>query len=294
MIDVQSGARASLKSTDSGPWSAVPSLLCCTLLFACQPRPTDPATVALEPPSYASIAAAHNARIGRLHDIESRGVVELTWHDEDGRRHREPQVNVDLWINLPHRASMRLEKLSETYLWLGCDADRYWLFDLTGEERVLYMGQPDQPMVFGAHLPVPFQPRQLLDLIGVTTLPLAGESEPVVAHDPETDAWRVTTGALRYHFARQSLLPRRIDLLNDAGEVALYSDLRNEQYVSTPNVPRLRQPQIPGMIDIHTADGSAHIKLVLTDPRAETFERAFDLARLRAGLKPDRVEMAPE
>ncbi|MCA9297098.1 MAG: hypothetical protein KC983_11285, partial [Phycisphaerales bacterium] len=155
-------------------------------LTGCQAPPKDPTPpeddapkVEAPLPEYFEVADVYNRRIDQLVETYARGVVELRWTDGDGNRHMEPQVDLDIWINLPRHTSFRMEKLGELLLWAGSDEASFWLFDLIDKPTTLRIGKHDDLAPAGATSMI-VQPLRLLDLMAFARLPrIAGVPSPM-------------------------------------------------------------------------------------------------------------------
>jgi hypothetical protein len=236
-----------------------------------------------------------------LSRVYSRGVIELRWRDDDGR-HFE-QGSIDLWLQLPRHTALRVEKLGNVFLWLGSDAELFWLFDMLSDDTVLHVSPHTSPLEDAGVFSV--RPLALLDLIGLSKLPLEDDDDdtehPVVSHDQQRNAWVITApgqgGMMRLYFARESYLPIRVESLNDNGEVAFTSVIRPERYrsVPRPGAPASQFASMATLVDItatNTPDGirDGEIKLALDSPTSfvdnQPMDRVFDLPRLIQAMRP--------
>lgn len=272
-------------------------LIAVLLLTACRAKQTvdqPPADV----PSYEELAASHNARIDQLHRTYSRGVIELRWTDDRGR-HFE-QGDMDLWLVLPRHSALKVDKLGHELLWLGSNEQAYWLFDMTGQERVLYVGRHEGAEVMvGRTLDV--KPLALIDLMGLGRLPAESNGQQRVSYDAKLDAWVVSAtgggGPVRLYLDRATLLPQRIESPAESGEVAMASTLRRYESVRVPDTPVPAYPRMAQVVEI-IGDPTQGQQMTATLFISETtgvfeyrqLERVFDFERLRRGLNPDRVE----
>ena len=251
----------------------------------------------------AELIESHNQRIELLGKIHSNGVIEFRWLDEDGREHFEPQVNAKLWIELPCLTALRAEKLDEVLLWLGSDEQRYWLFDLMGDEKKLHTHLHEEAAGDGEKSPLLIKPLALMDLLGLTPLPAippdeAGDGPTIeMSADSERRAWVVQApgagGPMRLFIDQVSRLPVRVETLSASGEVLMCSELRRYKSMIVPGISRAALPKIPTMIDIDDPDGSVSVKLALDEPTGDVedqpWDRVFDLSRLMKAMRPDRI-----
>ena len=245
------------------------------------------------PPTYAELAAAHNSRIERLRQVHATGVIELWWSDEDGRHHE--QCRAQLWLELPRKTALRIEKLGEVLLWLGSDEQRYWFFDgLDRQETVLYVGDHDAVLLAPHRAALATNPFALLDLMAVVPLPCPrGPGDPAVAYDADHDAWRVQApglgGPIRVFFDRSTRRPKRVEALSEDGAVVATSDLGRYESVRQGGVAPLDRPKFPTKVDILQPPGDDRVLLAVDPPLSTINARVFELDRLIQALRPDRV-----
>jgi hypothetical protein len=281
----------------------VPAAVLALLLVACStaPRPRAAEPPAPQPPpepgEAAALIEAHNRRVELLGRTYSHGVIEFRWVDESGDEHFEPQVNARLWLDLPRQTALRAEKLDEVLLWLGSDDEHYWMFDLMGEERVLYLGRHDEDPARARRSPLLIRPLALLDLLAMTPLP-APQSHDGPAFDAERDAWVVTApgagGPMRLYLDRNGGLPVRVETLSRDGAVLMFSSLGRYKSVPVAGVSRAALPRMPTLIDIADPASTVAVKLALDQPGADVddqpWDRVFALSRLLQALRPQRIE----
>lgn len=291
---------------DSGFWiggSALAGALMLTGLGGCKSASKqESGSQTSTAPSYAEIAAFHNARVQQLQTTYSVGVI---WADEKGQLLE--QGNIEMWIDLPARTALRVEKLGEVLLWLGSDEHRYWLFDRRNkDERVLYLGGHEELIAMGGageDSPLTFKPLALIDLMGLSPLP-ERENPPPVKQDAKSNAWVVQAtgrgGTMRLHFDRKTFLPSRVEALTDNGEVTLSSSLSRYESVPLPGVGVPGWPKMAELIDItgHNQAGvnekPGKVRIAINDTTADfdrgVLARLFDLDRLMRAMRSDRVE----
>jgi hypothetical protein len=259
-------------------------------------------------PTYQELAKAHNHRIAQLQKVYADGVIEIRWHDEKGS-HFE-QGNMELWIQLPRNTALRVEKLGEVLLWLGSNQDHYWLFDMIADEKLLHVGRHDQTMTDQSGGALNVKPLSLLDLMGLTLLPVDLESTPPVGFDQSLQAWVIQTqgqgGPMRIYFDRASLLPSQVETLSTNGEIVLSSVLKRYESVTLEGMLPVAFPKIPELVDI-AGDPSAaanrsggqptvkgEVKIAINQATgkvdADELARVFDLQRLIKGLNPRRID----
>ena len=281
----------------------VPAAMLAVVLAACSsaPRGGSSESPAAQPPAEpagaAALIEAHNRRVELLDKTYFHGVIEFRWVDESGDEHFEPQVNARLWLDLPRQTALRAEKLDDVLLWLGSDDEHYWMFDLMGEERVLYLGRHDEDPAQARRSPLLIRPLALLDLLALTPLPMP-RSNDGIAFDADRDAWVVTAagagGPMRLYLDRKGGLPVRVETLSSDGEVLMSSSLGRYKSVPVAGVSRAALPRMPTLIDIADPGSTVAVKLALDQPSGEVddqpWDRVFALSRLLQALRPQRIE----
>lgn len=294
--------RACIRSAPPTLW-----LLSALLIFltGCKPKDIEvaPPAVADNATTRGQLIAAQNDRAARLATTCSDGVIELRWEDDKGEH--TDQGDIELWQTTGNRTAARISKLGEDLFWLGSMDEQWWLFDLTTKgDRVLYRGTHEQVGERLAGLGV--RPLALLDLMGLTAIAAdpAGEARPL-GIEKTGKALRLEArgrgGPLRYEFDATSLLPTSIQLLDTAGAVIAASTLSRFESVPAPNTAIMARPKMPRTIDIQLQQageggivGDVKISFNQTvgeiDPKQ--LAQIFDLERLIAALRPDRVDEA--
>jgi hypothetical protein len=279
---------------------AAAGLLALALPAGCRtgPATTGGPAVVIDDAAVAAALARHRERVDALARVTSRGVIELRWRDEEGEEHFEPQVDAHLWIERPRRTALRGEKVGRDLLWLGSDDERFWFFDMMGDESRLFVASHADAHRAVESWSLPIAPLALLDLMGLTAVPgAAGDGPGGVTLDAERDAWIVHAagagGRMRLFLDRTSGLPVRVESIGPDDAVVLASDLGRYRSVDVPGVAAARRPRMPTLIDIADPAGTMSVKLALGTPEvdesAPQWGTVFDLAALTRYFRPDHV-----
>lgn len=252
------------------------------------------------PDGVPAVLEAQALRMRRLTLLESRGVIEFRWRDEDGA-HFE-QCDLDLFAVLPHRVAVRASKVGERFLWLGCDESRWWVFRLAEKPSRLEVYPLGVAPGGGA---TPYSPRDLLALAGLVPLP-PNDGKAMTARTAPDGTVVLDVAAsgvsprMRWGFTLGSGVPAAIEMLTPAGEVIARANLSN--YVSCP-VEGLAVgdwPRVPSRIEVVSgpagpagaaAEGDA-VRIALDAPsgRGERIkDRLFRLEELQESLRPEEV-----
>lgn len=285
-----SGARAGKVKNggrmDAGKGGAAVLLACLGLLAGCRGQERGKDDIPSGPaPSYTELARAYNARVARLEAIQGTLDLVVTGTDKDGNEQKD-QGEGNLTFVRPSKVALRVDKVSQTYFWLGSDDARFWWFDLHAQEKVAVVGThaaatPEQ----AAHLGLPVHPLDLLELAGVVPLPETSSDEP---------RWARGGGAVvalpgRWGVRRLTIEPtsgeaRSVELEDASGRVVVRSDLSRYE-----NVPvrgdAAANPRIATRIVARVPSSATSIEIVLHNPKNPGVDRIkpgnFDLADLK-------------
>ncbi len=241
-------------------------------------RPPDPEPEA-QLPSYETIYAGAERRIGTLERLWAASVTSLRYVDAEGERRRD-QGEGHFQMQRPGSLAVFIGKLGETYLILGSDATRYWWIELL-DDRVAYVGRSDEAQQSSeATLGVPVLPSDLLLALDLERWPEPG-SPRVLGVEWSTldgvDRGRtvaVTIDELgrirRVHVDTVSLDPRAVELLTKDGEV--FASSRLSQHARVLNrIGAPVEPRIPMRAEIDLPAAEARLEISLSraamDPR---------------------------
>jgi hypothetical protein len=193
---------------------------------------------------------------------------------------------VEVWLALPDRAAIDVTKFGERLMWIGCNERLAWAFEFDREDgtALRVAGREGAPAAGG----LPVDPALVIALAGLVRLPDSGTIE----RDGARDAWVLTpgagTGALRLSFDRRSMLPLRVEVLDENGSVACYSRIERRRYEALG--PLGSGPMFPTLVDVFGGDGESSIKLALRDPGPDPAPRGyFDVDWLSDRFRPARV-----
>ena len=278
---------------------------CATLLLlgGCAVGPREPAepsgVIARGPvPAYAPIAAAYNARVGGLDRLRAAVSLVIRAPGTEGKQIRE-QVEGNLQLALPDRLALRIDKVSQTLFYLGSNEALYWWMDLTDRPTAMVgrhdAARPGAVAEFG----LPVHPLDLLELLAVRPLPVAGDAtEPALAWSAD-GRWVVVTSPARWNGVRRLYLdpltydPARVEIADGTGRVAVAADLSRYQTVDVREGPRgASPPRVAGRFDIQIPGSEALAVLLVNDPQnpgSRQKAAAFDLPTLQRAYGIERV-----
>jgi len=227
-------------------------------------------------PAYAEVAARQNERVGRITHFWSAADFTMQWRDDEDKLRTETGEGYLMFVP-PRRTGLVFKKLSETYLWLGSDEERFWLF-AGGEDSVAYVGRHENAFDPKADpLPMTIQPTELADLLGVFPFPdpAATEGEGIrverpaslILHTatgrkvrtPNVTGWLVRIdgpwGERRVYLDPQTYQPIRVELVGrGTGRVAAWSELAEYKPVYGDTYADGNFPLVPTRMVFHQGE----------------------------------------
>jgi len=249
--------------------------------------------------NYDALRASYNRRTQRIEQMWVRAVVEVRWK-EGGKQHFE-QGDGPLIVRKPSEMALSIGKLGNTMIWLGGDAERYWLFNLNppkGEPTAAFVGRHDDLGMPGAKsLPIPIKPSQITELRGVADLPPSGAAGKPSAQKTDGGVVVTVTDPGRPGYVQRLIIdptsyePTQITHSMN-GQIVLEARLSNYKSLSIEGKAIGDWPSVPGRIEIHAPQDDATLTLFLSNP-SEGGDRVrdtqFDFDRLVRALKPEKV-----
>ncbi|MGP1346385.1 MAG: hypothetical protein ACTS3F_06940 [Phycisphaerales bacterium] len=238
---------------------------------------------------YAEIASEWNERAVLLERVWARAAVSLRWTDEEGRSRYE-QGRGHLQLVQPDRFALSIHKLGEVLFWFGADEALYWLID-RNEPRSAQFGRREL-LSFDRldALGMPATPLDLAAMTGALRLPeRGGDAAPVVYRSDAApgavrfdleQGWRT----MRYHIDPARMVPVRMELIDDAGEVVAYAEQEVYGGVRVEGWGG-NLPLFPSRMRVYHPESGATLTLTLEEmssrsPAGEISDDAFDFAGL--------------
>lgn len=274
----------------------------CTLT-ACQ-HTTDPIPRG-EPPAFSLIAERYNKQVEGLDRVWGQANVLVRYIDQAGERRFE-QGEGFLTVIRPNKLALSIGKLGETLFWLGCDADRYWWFDLTQRPRVGFVGRHTGP---GRDLPdnpaATIDPRHLLAVLNLLPIP-PDDGNTSQQWSPDGRLIGVTTRLPSFSNAPDSALEpsafqrlwldpdsyrlRKLELYDDQRQLMLVADVDGQVTLFDPTDPV--PPAMPERVRAGSLRANTVVQLSLG--RMERAERrftpeAFRFEDLAKALRVDEI-----
>ncbi len=275
----------------------------CVLILVCASgcetfngKPDDVAPPPADRPTLRAVIDQYNKNLTRLKRLRGHGVIEMRWVDEDGKKRFE-QGDITLLTVPPHHLAMPIQKLGVDLFWLGANDERFWYFDLSGDNKVAWVGTHkgggDQA---ASRLPAPIRPGDLIHLLGI--IPVRADAFPAEQLDQRVpyvkgDYVLSPPGSrVRMRVAPQSGLAVGADVLDGQGQVRMTCKLSNHKMVEMVGVPPGAWSWVPGRIVVTLPDDRGRVQLELhdfVDDPGRIRSAAFNYAKLLEAKKPGRV-----
>jgi hypothetical protein len=242
-------------------------------------------------PDFEQAVADHNKSIGSIDRLWARATVQIRYTDDQGKRRFE-QGEGHLRMEPPGLVALSAGKVGETLFWLGGDDHRYWWFDLTGRERLAYVGRYGGPGQGKGGLAASVQPRDLAHLMGL--LPLYPPGEADWSNDQSLLGLVALLPDDRYE--RRWIDPDTHEVVQielfDAQQKPLLTAELGEYRHMTITGQGAPGPRVPTQIFIGDVASGTEVRLYLTDvgDGAGRWEpAAFDFERLIGALRAQKV-----
>ncbi len=254
-------------------------------------------------PSFEAIAARYNERTARLGQVWASAVVRLEYVDEDGDLRRE-QGEGHLQFIAPTRLALSVGKLSETIFWLGCDAERYWWFDLSERDEAVVGRHENVGRPCSQNVGLPAHPLDIIELLGVSPLYASQPGEARVGWSTD-GKWIVVETPARLGVKHVFLDPTTyepawIKLYADRdGQPIVFAELTNYQNVNVRGVGGYF-PRMASRISIRRPADEGEIRLTLasmsdgSDREDRLNADAFRFEALQQAFRPQALVVADE
>lgn len=273
-------------------------LLLCTFLLtaggcptAPKPKPTVSTPRPAKMPTYRSLAYAYNRNIMLVDRLWAKASVQIEYMDDKGKRQRERGEDSTLMIEVPNRLALIIGKLGSMLVHAGCDAQRYWLFDLIGKNTAAF-GRHARLDSQSMTLPIRIRPTDLPLLLGLLPIPTAEGNPQLPQVDWQNGSFVVQPPGMlaRLFIDPRSALPRRIELIDGNGKPVVIAVHSEPKPMDLSGVPSNRRPRISTHVDLTVPRDQWRLVLKLsqmTDARGESYRRkdrafrkAFDFEHL--------------
>ena len=218
-------------------------------------------------PPVAAIVQAQNDRVKGLDALWARVSLRVDGTLANAKLNKE-EAEGFLQVVLPDKVAVIINKLGNTYFYLGSNSELYWWFDLTGDKRA-YFGRhaqatPETVDRFG----IPVHPLDLIQLMAITPI-ASGDAPPKLHWSADgTLIWYdvpARGSTKRVLVDPKSLLPVMVELIDRTGKVVVRSELSKYIAFSSRSV-RGANPSIPSRCIIKVPRQDLTITINLNDP----------------------------
>jgi hypothetical protein len=245
-------------------------------------------------PTYLSMAALYNKRVAHLNTFWARADLALD-HVEDGKVVRD-HAEATIQFRLPREFNFIIQKVSEDYFVLGCDNDRYWWFDRKVKPATVVVGKHvSATREKIAMLGVPVLPLEIVDVLGVSPLPVTG-ALPQTRWSPlknwvvfSMPAPNTAGGTIEYWLEPRTSDPARIRILDEKQNELI--DCRTEKLGLVKVGSRLDEAtRMASKVRISVPERQTVmiIEMNSMENRPLKTSKAFDLNTLRNAYPSDR------
>jgi len=233
---------------------------------------TGPVVRALPP--VASVVEAQNERVRGLDTLWARISLRVDGKLANAKLNKE-EAEGYLQVVLPNKVAVSINKLGNTYFYLGSNDTLYWWFDLTGDQKV-FAGRhasatPETVDRFG----VPVHPLDLIELLAITSIPATGQPG-----SPEQLHWSADGSLIWYDVAARgstkrvlidpkSYLPVMVELLDKTGKVVVRSELSKYVSFASRSIPGAN-PSVASRCIIKVPRQDLTITINVNDPGSGT------------------------
>ena len=246
----------------------------------CQSSPSKPGpAVATGPvvkplPPVASVVAAQNERVHGLDTLWARISLRVDGKLANAKLNKE-EAEGYLQVVLPNKVAVSINKLGNTYFYLGSNDALYWWFDLTGDQKV-FAGRhasatPETVDRFG----VPVHPLDLIELLAITPIPATGQPG-----SPEKLHWSADGSLIWYDVAARgstkrvlidpkTYMPVMVELLDKTGKVVVRSELSKYVAFASRSIPGAN-PSVASRCIIKVPRQDLTITINVNDPGSGT------------------------
>lgn len=225
-------------------------------------------------PPIESVIEAQDERVRGLDSLWARVSLRVDGRLANAKLNKE-EAEGYLQVILPTKVAVIINKLGNTYFYLGSNDELYWWFDLTGD-KIAFFGRhakatPETVDRFG----IPVHPLDLIELMAITPVPLPGQPG-----GPEKLHWSTDGTLLWYDVpARGStkrvlvdphtLQPVMVELMDASEKVVVRSELSKYVAFASRSVVGAT-PSVPSRCIIKVPRQDLTITINLNDPGNRT------------------------
>lgn len=230
-------------------------------------------------PPYAESVERYNEVVKNYDHLWTAVALRVKSRDPESGKMVEDLLDGHLQAVTPDRVALRIDKLSETYAYLGCDPVRYWWIDVKAGTAIVgthAMATPESLSRFD----LPVQPLDLIELLGIVPMDPAGYGATRWSKDGKRLGLisRSRSGNRLVWVDPRTFEPREVELTDGEGRVTITSTLTRPERIPIDGEPESRA-RIATNHEIRFAGSDASITLRMQGPenrRNRVREQAFD------------------
>jgi len=225
-------------------------------------------------PPVASVVEAQNERVRGLNTLWARVSLRVDGKLANAKLNKE-EAEGYLQVVLPHKVAVIINKLGNTYFYLGSNDEVYWWFDLTGDKRAFFGRHAQATAETVDRFGIPVHPLDLIELMAITPIPAAGQPG-----SPDQLHWSTDGQLLWYDVAARestkrvlvdpkSFLPVMVELLDKTGKVVVRSELSKYLSFASRSLPGAN-PSVASRCIIKVPRQDLTITINVNDPDGRT------------------------
>ncbi len=276
-------------------------------------------------PDVAAMVERYNRNAERLSRVFiAAGDVRIRLVERDGQERTE-QVEFSMQMVAPENLAIFIRKLSQTLFVLGCNQERYWWVDVSGDEKFAATGLNALAWRVrrGPTVGLRIRPTDIIRLVGAVPIALNADGTPGVAgarwsddgkgvvltiahvgprpgasdtgeNETPTDGEGIAMERITMDAATG--WPTRVELLDSAGEVIVDSELSAHGPVNI-RTSGAERPRLAQSVFIRHQPSGSELRLGFSEMsdgdegggRSRISPKAFDFEAVRRTMRADRV-----
>ncbi len=249
-------------------------------------------------PTPLQIAKVYNPSLEQVDRLWARTELRITGVDDKGQAFDETAEGHLQFIR-PRKLALTVNKVGETYFCLGSNESRYWWMDLRKPRDAIIGTHEKATARVAARFGVPVHPLDLIDLIGVLPLDVAGASTAWSADGRQVvltapSRW----GSKEMRFSPDGVRLEGVRLMGARGELLCESVVTATERVEIKEDPSA-SGVVPTRVTVKIPPRRTEVAIRLFDPQnrgSAMKQTAFDPQKLLAAynINQARVRMVDD
>ncbi len=249
-----------------------------------------------EMPEYRELAQRYNANIQGIEKIWARAKFSAIYYNDKGKLKRQDASDSKVIYRRPSDIALVVGSDApgvDMVMWAGSNETEYWLFELHGENRLMFGKHENVGKPGTRRLPLPIQPRDLPALMGI--MPLNPDAPGFVDWDAR-NGWYIVDlpmSYLRLSIDPQTYVARSVEILNRERYSVLSAEL--DGHVNLAVEDQTDKAVLPMQVRVAKPASPESLTLELRDVDLSPGIRKlnnlqFDLEKLRKQFEPEVVD----